>query len=143
MNGYETISGQINIKLKEPEKTDQLLFYANDLGKFDVNLNSSVRLNPKWSTVLLLHTDHLGQRVDRNVDGFIDLPLATQFNALNKWKCISDHGFVTEVGLGALHEDRQGGQLGFRPDAPDTYRQAYGTTNITRRYTAFTKTSYT
>ena len=145
VNGYEAFSGQINVKLKEPEKTDQLLFntYANDLGKFDVNLNSSTRLNPKWSTVLLLHTDHLGQRVDRNGDGFLDLPLATQFNALNKWKYISGHGFVTEVGVGDLHEDRQGGQLSFRPDAPDTYRQAYGTTNTTHRYTAFTRTSYT
>lgn len=145
VNGYEAISGQVNVKLKEPERTDQLLFnaYGNDLGKFDVNLNSSARLSPKWSTVLLLHTDHLGQRVDRNNDGFLDLPLATQFNALNKWKYISGHGFVTEVGLGALHEERQGGQLNFRSDAPDAYRQAYGTTQTTRRYTAFTKTSYT
>lgn len=145
VNGYEAISGQVNVKLKEPEKTDQLLFnaYGNDLGKFDANLNASARLSPKWSTVLLLHTDHLGQRVDRNNDGFLDLPLATQFNALNKWKYISGHGFVTEVGLGALHETRQGGQLGFRPDAPDAYRQAYGTAQATRRYTAFTKTSYT
>ncbi len=145
VNGYEAISGQVNVKLKEPEKTDQLLFnaYGNDLGKFDVNLNASARLNPKWSTVLLLHTDHLGQRVDRNGDGFLDLPLATQFNALNKWKYISGHCFVTEIGLGALHETRQGGQLGFRPGAPDAYRQAYGTTQTTRRYTAFTKTSYT
>ncbi|MFD1469428.1 TonB-dependent receptor domain-containing protein [Hymenobacter caeli] len=145
VNGYEAISGQVNVKLREPEKTDQLLFnaYGNDLGKFDVNLNASARLSPKWSTVLLLHTDHLGQRVDRNHDGFLDLPLATQFNALDKWKYISGHGVVTEVGLGALHETRQGGQLGFRPDAPDAYRQAWGTTQTTRRYTAFTKTSYT
>ncbi len=145
VNGYEAISGQVNVKLKEPEKTDQLLFnvYGNDLGKFDVNLNASARLSPKWSTVLLLHTDHLGRRVDRNGDGFLDLPLATQFNALNKWKYISGHGVVTEVGLGALRETRQGGQLGFRPDAPDAYRRAYGTTQTTRRYTAFTKTSYT
>jgi outer membrane receptor for ferrienterochelin and colicins len=102
VNGYEAISGQVNVKLKEPEKTDQLLFnaYVNDLGKFDVNLNTSARLNAKWSTVLLLHTDHLGHRVDRNKDGFLDLPLATQFNAFNKWKYISGKGLVTEMGLG-------------------------------------------
>ena len=87
VNGYEAISGQVNVKLKEPDKTDQLLFnvYGNDLGKFDVNLNVSARINPKWSTVLLLHFDHLGTRVDRNKDGFLDLPLATQLNAFNKW----------------------------------------------------------
>ena len=68
VNGYETISDQVNVELKELEKTDQLLFnaYANDLNKFDVNLNASARISPKWSTVLLLRTDYLGNRVDRN-----------------------------------------------------------------------------
>ena len=145
VNGYEAISGQVNVKLKEPEKTDQLLFnaYANDLGKFDVNLNASARINPKWSTVLLLHTDHLGNRLDRNKDGFLDLPLATQFNAFNKWKYISGHGIVSEVGLGALRETRQGGQLGFRDTGEAAFTQNYGTTQATTRYTGYAKTSYT
>ncbi|MBF9140526.1 TonB-dependent receptor [Hymenobacter properus] len=145
VNGYEAISGQINVKLKEPEKTDQLLFnaYANDLGKFDVNLNTSARLNAKWSTVLLLHTDHLGNRVDRNKDGFLDLPLATQFNAFNKWKYLSGKGWVSEVGLGALRETRQGGQLDFRDTGAEAFTQSYGTTQATTRYTGYAKTSYT
>jgi outer membrane receptor for ferrienterochelin and colicins len=145
VNGYEAISGQVNVKLKEPEKTDQLLFniYGNDLGKLDVNVNTSARISPKWSTVLLLHTDHLGRRVDRNGDNFLDLPLATQFNAFNKWKYKSDHGLVSEVGLGALRETRQGGQLDFRDTGDDAYRQHYGTTQATTRYTGYAKTSYT
>ena len=145
VNGYEAMSGQVNIQLKEPEKTDQLLFnaYGNDLGKFDVNLNSSARISPKWSTVLLLHTDHLGRRVDRNADGFLDLPLATQYNAFNKWKYKSDQGIVSEVGLGALRETRQGGQLGFREGAADAFTRSYGTTQATTRYTGYAKTSYT
>ncbi|MFC6225181.1 TonB-dependent receptor domain-containing protein [Hymenobacter artigasi] len=145
VNGYEAISGQVNVKLKEPEKTDQLLFnaYANDLGKFDVNLNASARISPKWSTVLLLHTDHLGNRLDRNKDGFIDLPLATQFNAFNKWKYLSGHGIVSEVGLGALRETRQGGQFGFRDTGEAAFTQNYGTTQTTTRYTGYAKTSYT
>jgi outer membrane receptor for ferrienterochelin and colicins len=145
VNGYEAISGQVNVKLKEPEKSDQLLFnaYANDLGKFDVNLNASVRISPKWSTVLLLHNDHLGNRIDRNKDGFLDLPLATQFNAFNKWKYLSGHGIVSEVGMGALRETRQGGQLGFRDTGEAAFTQNYGTTQATTRYTGYAKTSYT
>ncbi|WP_310394942.1 TonB-dependent receptor domain-containing protein [Hymenobacter sp.] len=145
VNGYEAISGQVNVKLKEPEKTDQLLFnvYGNDLGKFDVNLNSSARLSPKWSSVLLLHSDHLGRRVDRNKDGFLDLPLATQFNAFNKWKYLSGRGLVSEVGVGALRETRQGGQLGFRESGDGAFAQHYGTTQATTRYTGYAKTSYT
>jgi outer membrane receptor for ferrienterochelin and colicin len=145
VNGYEAISGQVNVKLKEPEKTDQLLFnaYGNDLGKLDVNLNSSARISPKWSSVLLLHTDHLGRRVDRNADGFLDLPLATQLNAFNKWKYKSNHGVVSELGLGALRETRQGGQLAFREDESNAFTTNYGTTQKTTRYTGYAKTSYT
>ena len=146
VNGYEAISGQVNVKLKEPDKTDQLLFnlYGNDLGKFDVNLNASARISPKWSTVLLLHTDHLGQRTDRNNDGFLDLPLATQFNAFNKWKYISGKGVVSEIGLNALRETRQGGQLDFRKTGnEDAYLQHYGTTQAATHYSGYAKTSYT
>lgn len=145
VNGYEAISGQVNVKLKEPESTDQLLFntYGNDLGKFDVNLNSSARISPKWSTVLLLHTDHLGRRVDRNGDGFLDLPLATQYNAFTKWKYKSTHGIVSEVGLGALRETRQGGQMDFREGETNAFTANYGTTQTTTRYTGYAKTSYT
>ncbi len=146
VNGYEAISGQVNVKLKEPDKTDQLLFniYGNDLGKVDVNLNASARISPKWSTLLLLHTDHLGHRADRNGDQFLDQPLATQFNAFNKWKYLSGHGLVSEVGLGALRETRQGGQVGFRDTGEEAaFLQNYGTTQATTRYTAYAKTSYT
>jgi outer membrane receptor for ferrienterochelin and colicins len=145
VNGYEGISGQVNVQLKEPDKTDQLLLnaYANDLGKFDLNAIASQRFNKKWSNVLLLHNDHLGNRVDRNNDGFLDLPLATQFNGYDKIKYLSGDGLVLELGLGALRETRQGGQIGFREDAPDAYRTAYGTTQATTRYTAQARTSYT
>lgn len=144
VNGYEGISGQVNVQLKEPDKTDQLLLnaYANDLGKFDLNAISSVRLNPKWSNVLLLHHDHLGHRVDRNGDGFLDLPLATQLNGYDKVKYKSGD-WVAELGVGALRETRQGGQVDFREGAPDAYRAAYGTTQTTDRYTAQARASYT
>jgi outer membrane receptor for ferrienterochelin and colicins len=145
VNGYEGISGQVNVQLKEPDKTDQLLLnaYVNDLGKFDLNAIASQRFNKKWSNVLLLHNDHLGNRVDRNGDGFLDLPLATQFNGYDKVKYLSGTGLVAELGVGALRETRQGGQIGFREDVPDAYRAAYGTTLATTRYTAQARTSYT
>ncbi|MBC8083892.1 MAG: TonB-dependent receptor, partial [Hymenobacter sp.] len=145
VNGYESIAGQVNVRLKEPEKAERLLFnaYGNDLGKFDLNLNLAAPVSPKITTALLLHTDHLGRRVDRNKDGFIDLPLATQYNVFNKWKYMSGQGVVGEIGLGALRETREGGQLNFRTGETDAYQRNYGFTNRTDRYTGFSKTSYT
>ncbi|RYU79404.1 TonB-dependent receptor [Hymenobacter persicinus] len=143
VNGYESITGQVNVRLKEPEKAEQLLFnaYGNDLGKFDLNLNLARPLSKKVSTALLLHTDHLGRRVDRNHDGFLDLPLATQYNLFNKWKYKSGTGIVSEVALGALRETRQGGQVAFREGAVGS--TDYGTGSTTNRYTGYAKTSYT
>ncbi|MBO0360619.1 TonB-dependent receptor [Hymenobacter sp. BT186] len=145
VNGYESIAGQVNVRLKEPDKTERLLFnaYGNDLGKFDLNLNVSAPVGKKVSTALLLHSDHLGRRVDRNKDGFMDLPLATQYNVFNKWKYLSGKGIVSEIGLGALRETREGGQTSFRANETDAYTRNYGFTNRTDRYTGFAKTSYT
>ncbi|WP_400191702.1 TonB-dependent receptor domain-containing protein [Hymenobacter sp. B81] len=142
VNGYESISGQVNVRLLEPDQTDRLLLnaYVNDFGKFDVNVNTSARLSPQLSTALMLHADHLGTRVDRNRDGFLDLPLATQYNLMNKWKYKSGRAVVSELGVGALRETRQGGQLDFRPEAGNRH---YGITQQTDRYTAYNKTSYT
>ncbi|NML66317.1 TonB-dependent receptor [Hymenobacter sp. RP-2-7] len=145
VNGYEGISGQVNVQLKEPDKTDALLLnaYVNDLGKFDLNAVASQRITKKWSNELLLHNDHLGDRVDRNGDGFLDLPLATQFNAYDKVKYMSGTGLVAELGAGAIVENRLGGQVGFDKDAPNAYVANYGTSQTTHRYTAQSRTSYT
>ncbi|MEJ7665042.1 MAG: TonB-dependent receptor plug domain-containing protein [Hymenobacter sp.] len=116
VNGYEGISGQVNVQLKEPDKTDALLLnaYVNDLGKFDLNAVAPQRFNKKWSNELLLHTDHLGHRADRNRDGFLDLPAGHAVQCLRQGKIPSGHGLVAELGVGAIVENRQGGQLEFR-----------------------------
>ena len=145
VNGYEGISGQVNVQLKEPDKTERLLLnaYVNDLGKYDLNAVAAQRLNKRWSNELLLHHDRLANRVDRNGDGFLDLPLATQLNAYDKVKYLGSNGLVAELGAGAIVETRQGGQVNFDRDAPNAYVANYGTSQTTHRYTAQTRTSYT
>ncbi|GAB3819336.1 hypothetical protein GCM10028895_17630 [Pontibacter rugosus] len=60
LNGYESISGQVNVSLRDPAKTERvyLNLYGNTLGRYDANLNLATSLNEKWSTLLMLHTDH-------------------------------------------------------------------------------------
>ncbi len=146
INGYESISGQVNVRLKEPEKTDRLFvnLYGNSLAKFDGNINFSTNLNKKLSTVLMFHTDHLGNRIDRNHDSFLDLPLSTQYNFFNKWKYLSGKNVVSEVGIQALQEERLGGQINYHKGEATTGSVVnYGIESNTKRFQAYNKTSYT
>ncbi|MDX5345863.1 MAG: TonB-dependent receptor, partial [Hymenobacteraceae bacterium] len=145
INGYEAISGQINVRLQEPDKTERLYLnlYGNSLAKFDANLNLATSLNKKWSTVLMLHSDHLGNRVDRNDDGFMDLPLSTQYNVYNKWKYSSGKNFNSEFAIGALRESRVGGQMGYEKGEEQVAGNNYGTESVTDRFTFYNKNFYT
>ncbi|NEM97342.1 TonB-dependent receptor plug domain-containing protein [Pontibacter burrus] len=140
LNGYESISGQVNVKLKDPEKAERLYvnLYGNSQAKFDANVNIGVQVNKQWSTALLLHTAQLHHRSDRNNDGFMDLPLNSQYNVYNKWK-YSNGNWVSEFGVNALREDRLGGQMDFEKGS-ELY---YGTTSETERISGYNKTSYT
>ncbi|RNI29282.1 TonB-dependent receptor [Rufibacter latericius] len=145
LNGYESISGQVNVRLKDPEKTDRLFvnLYGNSLAKWDANVNTSFTLTPKLSTVLMLHTDQLSNRVDNNNDGFLDLPLGKHYNVFNKWKFNTGKQWVAEVGVQALRETRVGGQVGYRSGMPQEEGSFYGTESETDRFSGFSKTSYT
>ncbi|WP_192821370.1 TonB-dependent receptor [Rufibacter sp. LB8] len=145
LNGYESISGQVNVRLKDPEKTDRLHLnlYGNSLAKWDANLNTSFTVAPKLTTVLMLHTDQLSNRVDGNKDGFLDLPLGKHYNVFNKWKYNTGKQWVAEIGLQALNETRTGGQVNYRRGMPQQEGSFYGIESETDRVSAYSKTSYT
>jgi outer membrane receptor for ferrienterochelin and colicin len=117
VNGYESMTGQINVELQKPDSREKLYFntYVNNFGRAEVNLNLSHQINEKWSTGLLTHASTLQNRVDNNDDGFLDMPLYTQFNVIQRWKYQSERTMV-QFGVKALHEDRIGGQTNFRPE---------------------------
>lgn len=144
LNGYESISGQVNVQLKDPSKTDRVFLnlYANDLGKWDANLNLGHSFSEKLSSVLMLHTAQLHNRVDRNKDGFMDQPLGTQYNVYNKWKYDTGKRFVGEVGVNALRENRIGGQTSYREGSGPASGN-YGTESLTDRVSGYTKLSLT
>ncbi|WP_299754467.1 TonB-dependent receptor [uncultured Pontibacter sp.] len=144
LNGYESISGQVNVTLRDPAKAERLYFnvYGNSLARYDANLNLATNLGNKWSTLLMLHTNQLHNRVDRNNDGFMDLSLGSQYNVYNKWKY--EHGaWVSEFGVNALQESKVGGQMDYKEDVAQTEQPYYGTESEVERLSGFNKSSYT
>ncbi|MCL2502360.1 MAG: TonB-dependent receptor [Bacteroidales bacterium] len=112
MNGYEAITGQINMEFRKPPVEQPLfinLFFANSL-RSEANIASSLQLNHKWSTVLLGHFSTDPQPHDGNHDGFLDEPLTFQYNFANRWLHIADNGVQWRFGFRALYETRDAGQ---------------------------------
>ncbi|GAB3014857.1 TonB-dependent receptor [Spirosoma pulveris] len=140
VNGYESMSGQMNVELQKPDDKQTLFLngYANSFGRLEGNVNWSKPLSKKWSMGLLGHASTLRNEIDQNNDGFRDLPLYTQVNAINRYKYSSDR-FMAQFGVKALYEDRDGGQLSSFDTPRGVGRYQYG--NTTKRVEFFSKTA--
>ena len=139
VNGYEAMTGQINVELKKPDSPEKLYFntYVNHFGRAEVNLNLAKTLSEKWSTSLLTHASTLRNRMDRNGDNFMDLPLYTQFNGLNRWKYETEK-LMVQFGVNALYEDRMGGEMTYR-SVSNNNPTAYGFGTTVNRIGGFAK----
>ncbi len=129
LQGYESISGQINVETKDPDKTDKLLlnYYMNSFGEKHVNANYAFQKN-KWSNLTAFHTVQRAGRTDRDKDSFLDLPLLTRYLVVNKWKYgnEAEWGWNSKVTVRFLQEERIGGQLHFDPVNDKGSDKVYG-----------------
>lgn len=143
VNGYESTTGQINIEYKKPDGEEKLYLnaYANQIGKFEGNFNGRVKINDKWSTMLLAHGETFNNKIDNNGDSFIDVPLIQQYNLLNRWKYFGDN-FRTQFGFQVLEENRNAGQTGFNIGENPGNSTYYGVNIKTERYQAWGKVGY-
>ncbi|MFY9308918.1 MAG: TonB-dependent receptor [Bacteroidia bacterium] len=58
VNGYESISGQINLEFLKPKEQEAPLFinlYGNHKGRAEANVHIAPKINEKWGTLLFLH----------------------------------------------------------------------------------------
>jgi outer membrane receptor for ferrienterochelin and colicin len=145
MQGYESISGQINVETKEPDKTDRLLLnsYINNFMEKHFNANYAFKKN-KWSNLTAFHTVQPANRIDRDNDKFMDLPLLRRYMVFNKWKYGNDRdwGWSSRIGIRYLNEQRIGGQTFFNINTDKGTTNAYGQTVNIQQPEIWTKTGY-
>lgn len=119
VNGYESISGQINTELVKP-LTDNAVFvngYANQNGRYELNTHFNKKLTDKLSTGLYIHGNKRTQKEDNNEDGFLDAPLGQQINVMNRWQYQNvETGFVSFLNVRFLNDEKQVGQVDFNPN---------------------------
>ncbi len=144
MQGYESISGIMNVLLKDYGTSDQFLLngYMNSMLEKQINLNATAKLK-KWNTLLAFQTVQESQRLDDNRDGFLDAPLTTRYMLYNKWKYGTSEDDKTNItiGLKYLDEKRVGGQKNFNFDKDLGANNVYGQTVKLQNGDAYTRIS--
>ncbi|WP_324025254.1 TonB-dependent receptor [Maribacter sp. BPC-D8] len=145
VNGYESISGQINTELVKP-LTDNAVFvngYANQNGRYELNTHFNRKLTDKWSTGLYIHGNKRTQKEDNNEDGFLDAPLADQINVMNRWQYQdAEKGWVSFFNVRFLNDEKQVGQVDFNPNVDKFTTNSWGSEINTRRFDTSLKLGY-
>ncbi|MEO0505833.1 MAG: TonB-dependent receptor [Bacteroidota bacterium] len=145
VNGFESISGQINTELQKP-MTDVPLFvngYGNLNGRLELNTHFNTKVSPHWSTGLYLHGNQRKVEVDNNDDGFLDIPLANQINISNRWQYQNpEKGLVSFINVRFLNDEKQLGETGFNPDTDRFTTNAWGSEIDTQRFDGSVKLGY-
>ena len=116
VNGYESISGQINTELIKPSK--DIPFFLNAYGstdsRFEVNTHFNKKVSDNWATSLYLHGNTRVSKNDMNDDGFLDNPLGKQINVVNRWQYTNvETVWVSFINFKYMNDEKQTGQIDF------------------------------
>lgn len=110
-NGFESVTGQINVEYKKPKIADPLfvnLFYGSS-GRYEGNAVGAAEINDNLSTALFVNYYNEKQAHDKNHDTFLDMPKMESFSAMNRWHYQTPN-FVSQSGVKILTDRRVSGQ---------------------------------
>jgi hypothetical protein len=133
VNGYESISGQINTELIKP--INDIPFFLNAYGstdsRFELNTHFNTKISDKWSSSLFLHGNTRVAKTDMNDDGFLDNPLAKQINILNRYQYYNaEKGWVSFINFRYMNDEKQMGELAFDPKIDQGTTNHWGSESI-------------
>jgi len=145
INGYESISGQINYEVLKP--INDIPFFLNAYGstdsRYELNTHFNQKYSDKLSSTLFVHGNTRIGKNDMNNDGFLDNPIGKQVNILNRWQygdC--GNGFVSFLNLRYMNDEKQAGEVNFNPDLDKFTTNAWGSEVNTQKIEISNKTGY-
>ncbi|WP_233900978.1 TonB-dependent receptor [Tenacibaculum piscium] len=145
VNGFESISGQINTELVKP-LTDAKFFlntYASAGGRLELNTHFNQKITDKWQTGIYIHGNSRNEKFDKNNDGFLDNPLAKQVNIMNRWQYTdAQKGWISFINFRYLDDEKQVGQVAFNPDIHKGSSTFWGSEIKTKRFDTSAKVGY-
>ena len=145
LQGFESITGQINVLTRDPVTTDKLLLnaYVNSFGETQYNINHAFKAG-RWNALVSGGMVQPAARIDRDADTFLDLPLLTRYTGFTKWTTgkAAEWGWSSTSTLRYVDEQRVGGQVGFDPATDVGSTNSYGQTVNYQQVEATSRTAY-
>lgn len=139
-NGYESITGQINVDYKKPEDKQgvEVNLFGDTKTRIEANADANIHIDSHLSTELLLHYENSFENHDDNNDGFYDKPKVEQYNVQNRWLWAGEK-YIFHGGISALKEHRNGGQMSHKVgDGAELFKIGLNT----NRYEAYMKHAF-
>jgi len=145
VNGYESISGQINTELIKPLK--DIPFFVNAYGstdsRFELNTHFNKKVSDDWATSLYVHGNTRVAKNDMNNDGFLDNPLGQQINIINRWQyACAETGWITFFNFKYMNDKKLTGELDYDRTKHKGSTQYWGSEINTERFDFTSKVGY-
>ncbi len=139
-NGYESITGQINVEMKKPQADPSLSvnMYYDIMNKLEANVDGNLHFGDNWSAGLLTHFENGFSDHDGNHDGFSDMPRVRQFAIMPRVAYLGS-SYVFQASARFIDERRLSGQSDHHSSGT---LPLYKINIDTRRWEAFTKNAY-
>lgn len=139
-NGYESITGQINVEMKKPQLEPSLSvnMYYDMMNKLEANVDGNLHFGDKWSVGLLTHAENGFNSHDGNDDGFMDMPRVRQVSLMPRVAYLGTN-YVFQAAAKFIDERRLSGQDEHHLKHPADEMPLYKIRIDTRRWEAFTK----
>ncbi len=144
LNGYESITGQINVELYKPETAPRLFLniFGNQSGRMELNAISGFKVNQTVSGAVLFHASIMPFVWDNNHDNFTDIPNSRQINLAGRRHYKKDNGWEGQIGLTYLQEIKTGGQNDFIKKKQNPADTLWGYNSDNNRIELFGKNGY-
>ena len=145
VNGFESISGQINAELVKPFSDNKFFLnaYSSLNGRLELNTHFNQKISDKWQTGLYIHGNKRSEKFDNNNDNFLDAPLANQINVMNRWQFTdAEKGWVSFINVRFLNDEKQTGEIDFNPVLDKGTTNNWGSEIDTKRFESSAKLGY-
>jgi len=143
INGFESLTGQINVEYFKPETGPKLALniFGNAGARNEVNLmiRDHWKDDAKAHNTTMLHYSSIPFAQDRNNDGFADISTGRQLNGMHRTHYTFGDSWEGQVGISLVDNLREGGQIDYL-ESEDSGN--WGFRSSDQRFELFGKTGY-